>query len=91
MVESCQYTADISKEHGKTIIMESRARKIICSPNSLLRLIEDAGCDNFKTNFGMAHFSALRENVSQALMKLDGQYANIHIADNDPQGITKEF
>lgn len=87
LVESCQFTSGVAKEHGKTIIMEPRVGEVICSPDSLLRLIQDVGCNNFKANFDTGHFSAQRENVSLALMKLEGQYANIHIADNDPQSI----
>lgn len=84
LVESCQYTAGIAKEHGKTIIMEPRVGEVVCSPDSLLRLIQDVGCYNFKANFDTGHFAAQRENVSLALMKLEGQYANIHVADNAP-------
>jgi sugar phosphate isomerase/epimerase len=40
--------------------------------------------DNFKANFDTGHFSAQRENVPLALMKLESKFANIHISDNDP-------
>lgn len=84
LVESCRKTAQIAKKHGRTIIMEPRVGEIICSVDSMIRLIDDVGMDNFKANFDTAHFSAQRENVPLALAKLRGKFANIHIADNDP-------
>ena len=84
LVESCRDCADVAKEYGKTVIMEPRVGEVICSVDSLLRLIEQVGCSNFKANFDTAHFSAQRENVVLALAKLDGHFANVHIADNHP-------
>ena len=85
LVASCQACADIAAQHGKTVLMEPRIGEVICSVDSLLRLIEYVGRDNFKANFDTGHFSAQRENVVLALMKLQGRFANIHIADNDPR------
>jgi sugar phosphate isomerase/epimerase len=84
LVESCQACADIAAEHGKTVLMEPRVGEVICSVDSLLRLIEHAARPNLKANFDTAHFSAQRENVVLALGKLRGRFANIHIADNNP-------
>jgi sugar phosphate isomerase/epimerase len=84
LVSSCQTCADVAAEHGKVVIMEPRVGEIICSVDSLLRLIEHVGRANFKANFDTAHFSAQRENVPLALAKLRGHFANIHIADNNP-------
>ncbi len=84
VVEWCRGCADIAAEHGKIVIMEPRVGEVICSVDSLLRLIEQVQRDNFKANFDTGHFSAQRENVPLALMKLQGQFANIHISDNDP-------
>ena len=64
--------------------MEPRVGEVICSVDSLLRLIEHVDRPNFKANFDTAHFSAQRENVVLALAKLKGHFANVHIADNDP-------
>jgi protein FrlC len=64
--------------------MEPRVGEVICSADSLLRLIHDVGLPNFKANFDTGHFSAQRENVTLALAKLEGQFANIHLSDNDP-------
>lgn len=64
--------------------MEPRVGEVICTVDSLLRLMEHVGRPNFKANFDTAHFSAQRENVPLALMKLKGKFANIHIADNNP-------
>ena len=85
LVESCQFTAEIAAQLGRTIIMEPRVGEVICSVDSMLRLIHDVGMKNFRANFDTAHFSAQRENVPLALMKLEGKFANIHIADNDPR------
>lgn len=85
LVESCQVTAGIAAQHNRMIIMEPRVGEVICSVDSMLRLIDDVGLRNFRANFDTAHFSAQRENVPLALMKLEGKFANIHIADNDPR------
>jgi sugar phosphate isomerase/epimerase len=85
LVESCKKTAEISKQYGRTIIMEPRVGEVICSVDSQLRLIADVGMDNFKANFDTGHYSAQRENVPLALAKLKGKFANIHMSDNDPK------
>ncbi len=84
LVESCRHTAGIARQFGRTIIMEPRVAEVVCSVDSMIRLVRDVGMDNFKANFDTGHFSAQRENVSLALMKLEGQYANIHVSDNNP-------
>ncbi len=84
LVKSCQSCADIAAAHGKTVIMEPRVGEVICSVDSLRRLIEHVGRPNFKANFDTGHFSAQRENVVLALYKLRGHFANIHISDNNP-------
>lgn len=87
LVKSCRDCANIAAAYGKTVIMEPRVGEMICSVDSLLRLIEHVGCPNFKANFDTGHFSAQRENVVLALAKLRGNFANIHIADNDPVNV----
>lgn len=84
LVASCRACAEIAAGHGKTVIMEPRVGEVICSVDSLLRLIEHVGRPNFRANFDAGHFSAQRENVVLALKKLEGKFANIHISDNDP-------
>ena len=86
LVESCRFAATVAAEYDRTIIMEPRVGEIICSVDSLIRLIHDVGMDNFKANFDTANFSTQRENIPLALMKLENLYANIHMADNAPQG-----
>lgn len=84
LVDSCQRCADVAAQYGKTVIMEPRIGEVICSVDSLLRLMEHVQRKNFKANFDTGHFSAQRENVPLALAKLQGHFANIHISDNDP-------
>ena len=84
LVASCRECADVAADYGKTVLMEPRVGEVICSVDSLLRLIEHVGRPNFKANFDTGHFSAQRENVSLGLAKLEGKFANIHISDNDP-------
>lgn len=84
LVESCRRCAQIAQQYQRTIIMEPRVGEVICSVDSQLRLIEDVGAANFKANFDTGHYSAQRENVVLALMKLQGHFANIHVSDNDP-------
>lgn len=84
LVSSCRKCADIAAEHRKTVIMEPRVGEVICSVDSLLRLIEHVDRPNFKANFDTGHFSAQRENAVLALKKLEGHFANVHVSDNDP-------
>jgi sugar phosphate isomerase/epimerase len=84
LVRCCRFCADVAADHGKVVIMEPRVGEVICSVDSQLRLIEHVGRPNFKANFDTAHFCAQRENVVLALKKLEGRFANIHIADNVP-------
>lgn len=84
LVASCRDCAGIAAGYGKTVIMEPRVGEVICSVDSLLRLIEHVDHPNFQANFDTGHFSAQRENVALALTKLKGKFANIHISDNDP-------
>jgi sugar phosphate isomerase/epimerase len=84
LVASCRACADVAAGYGKTVIMEPRVGEVICSVDSLLRLIEHVARANFQANFDTGHFSAQRENVVLALAKLKGKFANIHISDNNP-------
>lgn len=84
LVESCRFCADTAQSLGRVIIMEPRVDEIICSVDSMRRLIDDVDSPYFKANFDTGHFNAQRENCCLALEKLKGRYANIHIADNDP-------
>lgn len=87
LVESCRFCAEVAKGYGKTVIMEPRVGEIICSVDSMIRLINDVDMDNFKANFDTGHFSAQRENVNLALMKLEGMFENIHVSDNNPENV----
>src|SRR5271169_3436679 len=84
LVVSCRECAGVAAGYGKTVIMEPRVGEVICSVDSLLRLIEHVDRPNFQANFDTGHFSAQRENVVLALTKLKGKFANIHLSDNDP-------
>ncbi len=84
VVSSCRACADIAVRHRKIVLMEPRVGEVICSVDSMLRLIEHVDRPNFKANFDTGHFSAQRENVVLALEKLRGHFANIHISDNNP-------
>lgn len=84
LVESCKLLAREAAQYGKIILMEPRVGEIICSADSLIRLINDVNEKNFKANFDTGHLSAQRECVPLALLKLKDMFANIHIADNIP-------
>lgn len=84
LVESCKFSAKQAARYGKIVLMEPRVGEIICSTDSLIRLINDVAEPNFKANFDTAHLSAQRECVPLALAKLKGMFGNIHIADNIP-------
>jgi sugar phosphate isomerase/epimerase len=84
LVTCCRACADMAATSQRTVIMEPRVGEIVCSVDSLLRLMEHVQRPNFKANFDTGHFSAQRENVVLALAKLCGRFANIHISDNNP-------
>ncbi len=84
LVESTRFCADVAAGYGRTVLMEPRVGEVICSVDSLLRLIEHVDRPNFKANFDTGHFSAQRENVVLAVAKLQGHFANVHVSDNDP-------
>jgi sugar phosphate isomerase/epimerase len=84
LVESVRFCADVAAKYERTVLMEPRVGEVICSVDSLLRLIEHVNRPNLKANFDMGHFSAQRENVVLALAKLKGHFANVHAADNHP-------
>lgn len=84
LVESSRFCADVAATYKKVVLMEPRVGEVICSVDSMIRLIEQVNRPNFKANFDTAHFSAQRENVILALAKLKGQFANVHVADNHP-------
>jgi sugar phosphate isomerase/epimerase len=84
LVESTQFCADVAAEYGRIVLMEPRIGEVICSVDSLLRLIEHVDRPNFKANFDTGHFSAQRENVVLAVAKLRGHFANVHVSDNNP-------
>lgn len=87
LVESCRDVAMIAQEYGRTVIMEPRVGEVICSTDSMLRLIEAVDHPNFRANIDTGHFAAQRENAVLALVKLEGKFANIHISDNAPGSI----
>ena len=64
--------------------MEPRIGEVVCSVDSLLRLIEHVRRPNLKANLDTGHFSAERENIVLSVAKLKGNFANVHVADNDP-------
>lgn len=84
LVESCQFTADVARQYRRTLILEPRVGDVVCSVDSVLRLIADVGRGNFKATFDTAHSSAQRESIPLSLMKLKGRFAGLHISDNDP-------
>lgn len=88
LVECCRHCADVTAAYGKTVIIEPRVGEVVCSVDSLLRLIEHVGRSNFQANFDTGHFSAQRENVPLAVAKLRGKFANVHISDNDPRDVS---
>lgn len=84
VVRSTRAIAEHAQSLGKIVLMEPRVGEVICSVDSMIRLIQDVNVPSLKANFDVGHFSAQREDVNLALMKLEGRYANIHITDNDP-------
>jgi sugar phosphate isomerase/epimerase len=84
-VISARYCADLAAEYQRVVLMEPRIGEVICSPDSLLRLIEHVDRPNLKANLDTGHFSAQRENVVLSVAKLKGHFANVHVADNDPR------
>jgi sugar phosphate isomerase/epimerase len=84
-VSSARYCADLAAEYQRIVLMEPRIGEVICSVDSLLRLMEHVDRPNLKANLDSGHFSAQRENVVLAVAKLKGYFANVHVSDNDPE------
>jgi sugar phosphate isomerase/epimerase len=84
LVISTRSCADLAAEYQRTVLMEPRIGEVVCSVDSLLRLIEHVDRPNLKANLDTGHFSAQRENVVLSVAKLQGHFANVHVSDNDP-------
>ena len=84
LVASARYCADVAAEYQRIVLMEPRIGEVVCSVDSLLRLIEHVDRPNLKANLDTGHFSAQRENVVLSVAKLQGHFANVHVSDNDP-------
>ena len=83
LVESVATCADIANEYKLTLIIEPRVGEMICSTDSLLRLMDHANRRNLKANFDCAHLNAQKEILPLSVRKLEGQIAGLHVADND--------
>ena len=55
VVESVRFCADVAAKYGRTVLMEPRVGEVICSVDSLLRLIEHVDRPNLKANFDTGH------------------------------------
>jgi sugar phosphate isomerase/epimerase len=83
LVESFQACADIARENGLTLIIEPRVGEMICSTDSMLRLMDHVARPNLKANFDCAHLNAQKEILPLSARKLEGKIAGLHLADND--------
>lgn len=83
LVESVAACADIARDHDLTLIIEPRVGEMICSTDSLLRLMDHAARPNLKANFDCAHLNAQKEILPLSARKLEGKIAGLHLADND--------
>ena len=84
LVSSVRFCADVAAQYDRIVLMEPRVGEVICSVDSLLRLIEQVDRPNLKANLDTGHFSAQRENTVLSIAKLRGHFANVHVADNNP-------
>src|SRR6185503_12687053 len=82
LVESVQRCADIAGQNDLTLIIEPRVGEMICSTDSMLRLMDHVSRDNFKANFDCAHLKAQKEILPLSARKLEGRIAGLHLADN---------
>jgi sugar phosphate isomerase/epimerase len=83
LVDSVQKCSDIAKEEGLTLIIEPRVAEMICSTDSMLRLMDHVNRPNFKANLDCAHLNAQKEILPLSARKLEGRIAGLHFADND--------
>ena len=51
--------------------MEPRVGEVICSVDSMIRLLDDVNSDYFKANFDTGHFSAQREAKDDQQLERD--------------------
>jgi sugar phosphate isomerase/epimerase len=83
LVESVRTCADIAARYDLTLIIEPRVAELICSTDSLLRLMDHVQRPNLKANFDCAHLNAQKEILPLSARKLAGRIAGVHLADND--------
>jgi len=83
LVESVRTCCDIAAEYKLDLIIEPRVAEMICSTDSLLRLMDHVNRPNLKANFDCAHLNAQKEILPLSARKLEGRIAGVHLADND--------
>ncbi len=83
LVESVSTCADIAREYNLDLIIEPRVGEMICTTDSLLRLMDHCNRPNLKANLDCAHLNAQKESLPLSARKLEGKIAGLHLADND--------
>ncbi|HEY3319025.1 MAG TPA: sugar phosphate isomerase/epimerase family protein [Planctomycetota bacterium] len=83
LCESVRTCCDIAVEHGLDLTIEPRVGEMICSTDSLLRLMDHVQRSNCKATFDCAHLNAQKEILPFSARKLEGRIAGLHLADND--------
>ncbi|HYF51166.1 MAG TPA: sugar phosphate isomerase/epimerase family protein [Planctomycetota bacterium] len=83
LADSVRTCSDIANDYGLTLIIEPRVGEMICSTDSMLRLMDHVERPNCKANFDCAHLNAQKEILPLSARKLEGKIAGLHLADND--------
>jgi sugar phosphate isomerase/epimerase len=83
LVDSVRTCADIAAAHGLALIIEPRVAELVCSTDSLLRLMDHVQRPNLMANLDCAHLNAQKEILPLSARKLAGRIGGVHLADND--------
>ena len=83
LVDSIRIFAVHARQAGLKLIMEPRIGEIISNTDSMLRLMDAVGDDNFYAVLDTAHQHAQKEILPLSVEKLGRRIEYLHVADND--------
>jgi len=83
VVDSFTRANDKAKQSGMKVCLEPRVGEIISNTDSLLRLMDAVGDDNFGAVLDTGHLNAQKEILPLSVEKLGKHIFYVHVSDND--------
>jgi len=87
-VQVIQACADMAAERGMTLSLEPRAKCIVSTTDSFLRLADHVDRPNFGCSLDIMHTHFHHEDIPTSIKKLDSLLIDIQIADADGQTLS---